>query len=431
MVAVLTTSNSLSLDALTYVISRQLYELAERSLVAGQHAKKIPLENYMGQTVRVNRYTRVNLPTEELVQGIPPDEITGTVENVDITVGQWGVVIRLTDVAELTISHPIVQLFLDRAVMCIGEVQEREACKTLLTATNAVFGGAATTRGALGAADVMTNTVMLNATVQLRSRGAPPFEGDLYGGMLHPQQEGDMLASSTVFQNSSNFARVRKLENAEIGIFSGVQWTRGNFMPKFIGVAAPSATAASATKAQVTIAATGGSLADGEYLVAVVAVDVATGYEVKISQNSAALDPNSNNGLITITTPTSTNYVYDIYMSQVGGTVLYKRVSRVAANTVTLVATQPAGTEVVKPAAPANTVEVFVGWVVGKDAFCRVELNGMSLRGYITPPGPSFPNPLAQGTKAGAKWMGKYAILDHNFIVRMETASAFSAFAPA
>jgi hypothetical protein len=74
---------------------------------------------------------------------------------------------------------------------------------------------------------------------------------------------------------------------------------------------------------------------------------------------------------------------------------------------------------------------VFTAFVSGQDAFGRVSLNGMSLASYLTPPGASYSNPLAQGRKIGTKIMCKFFIIDNNYFARLETASAYSAGLPA
>lgn len=431
MADVITNFSSLSTDAPNVWITRQMYLLAERKLAIGQFARKEVLENYMGKTLRINRYRRFNLPTLPLTEGVPPDAVGMAVDNVDVTVEQWGIVAQLTDVAMLTINHPILQIATDRTALAISEVTERETGRVLVTAPNVVFPGAKTTMADLVATDVMSTEVVLKATVQLRSRGAADYEGGLYGGIIQPQQEGDILDSDQQFQNASNFARVRKLEYAEIGIWMGVQWVRGNFLPVFEGVAAPGAAANNATRAQVTSAGTGGTLAAGNWLVQVVARELVSDYERRVSQPSAALATTGTTSSITVTTPTSVNYVYDVYLSQVGGAILYRVRSRIAPNTAVVLTAAPAGSEAVAPPAPANGVTVYPGWVCGQDAFMRVELNQMSMQSYITPAGASWSNPLAQGRKVGTKFMFKVSLLDPNFLVMMLTGSGYPSYLPA
>ena len=322
---------------------------------------------------------------------------------------------------------------MDRCSLAISEVVERETCKTLLSSTNIVFPGTANvSRADLAATDIFDTATALAITVQLRSRGGVPFEGGLYGGVLQPQHEGDLNATNATFQNASPTShRVRKLEYAEIGIWAGVQWVRGNFMPIFVGTAAPGAAAPTAILGQVTVAGTGGTLAAGTYLAAIVARELVSDYERRISQASAGLVVATSTGSVTFVTPTSANYTYDLYLSQAGGTVLYKVRSRVAPNTTVVVTAAPTGTESVKPVAPAAGISTFPGWVFAKDAFTRVELNQMSMQSYVTPAGASWSNPLSQGRKVGSKFMFKVAKLDDNFIVMFETGSSFPDYLPA
>jgi N4-gp56 family major capsid protein len=439
MADVISTFTSLSSDAPNVMITKRMYELAERNLAMGQFAKDYTLENYMSKTMRIVRYKRFNLPNAQLVEGVAPDSVGLSFDNVDVVTEQWGIVAFLSDVGQLTITHPILQIAIERCSLAISELVEREIANTMLsTGTSVIYGnGGVTSRASIvnsgtPKTDRLTTATLIGATVQLRAQGAPAMDGDLYGVVIQPQQEGDMLASDTVFQNSSNFARVRKLENAEIGIYMGGHFIRGNFLPIYAGVGAPT-TSNTASVSKVAVSDSGGTLVTGNYQVVVVARDITSDYERKISQNSAnlAVSATITTGSIAVTTPTSTNYVYDIYCTKVGLTVPYKVFSRVAANTVVTITVAPAGTETIAPTAPASGLEIFMAWMMGKDAFARVTLNQMSMQSYITPAGASFSDPLAQGRKEGTKMMFKSAIQDQNFLVRLETVSAYSAFLPA
>ena len=167
---------------------------------------------------------------------------------------------------------------------------------------------------------------------------------------------------------------------------------------------------------------------DGSVLV-VMARDAISDYERKISQG----DTLSNQDGCTLTFPSSTNYVYDLYMSNTSGAA-YKLVkSRQAASaTVTVnAALYTAGTLATPPVAPASGVVVYVNWIFGKDAFARVDLDGMSLQSYITPKGASDSDPLNQRRKIGSKLMWKVAILDNTRFVRLEVGSSFPSELPA
>lgn len=417
----------MSNDAPNVYIAREMFRLSERNLRIGKYAKLHTLPQRMSKTLRVVRYKRLNLPFSTLTEGTPPDAVALATENVDVTVEQWGIVVLLTDVALITTVHPALQIAIDRTSLAIAEVLEREMANVLLSGTQVYFPGSATSRPTIGASDKMDTATVLKSTVALRNLGAGEQEGGLFGGVMSPQQEGDVLSADQTFKDASNFANVRALQFGEIGIWMGVRWARGNFLPIFKGVPAPDTTAATLEKAQTSEVGAGGAL-DGSLLV-VVARDITTNFERKISQTHTVSDAD---GLFNVTAPTSTNYVYDIYLSDTSGLNFKKLYSRVAASSVNAIsaAIYAAATLATPPSAPANQREVFVAWVFGLDSFGRVELNGMSLESYITPPGASFSNPLAQGRKVGTKIMWKSFIIDNNFFARIESASAFSAQLP-
>jgi hypothetical protein len=162
----------------------------------------------------------------------------------------------------------------------------------------------------------------------------------------------------------------------------------------------------------------------------VVGRDTSAGYQRLVSVVSA-FAIGVGNQQFNVVLPSGTGYVYDVYApSVIDGTVPLLHTSRAAASSTVSVTTRPAASAAAPPANPASGVDVFIGWLFGKDAFGRVELNGMSLKAYLTPAGPSYSNPLAQGRKIGAKVMWNSWILDNDFFQRFESGSAYPAGLP-
>ena len=416
-------------DAPNVYIAMKMIELLNRTLVMEKIADKFPLENGNSKTLRVVRVSRVSLPNAPLVDGVTPATGALALENVDVTVEQWGIIVTLTDQLELTVRHPMLQIAIDRVAMAMKETAEREDAQVLMAATNVTYPGAVTTRAGLAATDVFNTALVISTRAKLKMRGAPFFEGGKYMCLIQPPHEAALLGSDTVFQQASNFAREERLEEGYIGDWMGLKVIVGNFLPMFVGVAAATTAAATATKAQYTVG-TSGTLATANYQLEIVGREITTDYERRLSVQTGNIAVTSP-GSIAVTTPTSANYVYDIYMTQAGGSVPYLVASRQAANSTYTITTAPAGTERVAPAAPALGISVYPGFVVGKSAFGCCTLNGMSLQTYVTPKGPSDSDPLVQRRKIGAKYMRKCFILDNNFIERFETSSAFPATIPA
>jgi hypothetical protein len=332
-------------------------------------------------------------------------------------------------VVELTVRHPMLSVAMDRVAMALKETAEREDAQVLMAATNVTFPGVVTSRDALASTDIFNTAMAVTMKAKLSMRGAPKYGDGQYMCLMQPPHEAALLGSDQVFQQASNFAKQERLEYGYVGMWMGLDCIVGNFLPMYIGVAAPTTGAATATKAQYTVAAAG-TLATANYILQVVGREVVTDYERRLSVPSGAISVTSP-GSISVKMPTSVNYVYDVYLSAAGGTVLYKVASRQLAGSTYVITTDPVTNEAVAPVSPALGVSVYPGFVVGKSAFGTCTLNGMSLQTFTTPKGPSDSDPLSQRRKVGAKYMRKSFILDNDFIERFETSSSISAIVPA
>lgn len=416
-------------DAPNVYIAMKMIELLERILVMDKISDKFPLESGNSKTLRVVRVKRVTLPTAPLIEGVTPPTLNLELENVDVTVEQWGIVVALTDVVELTTRHPMLSIAIDRVARAMKEVSEREDAQVLMAATNVTYPGAATSRATLAATDVFSTALAITIKAKLKMRGAPGYGDGQYMCLMQPPHEAAILGSDSVFQQASNFAKQERLQYGYVGVWMGLDCIVGNFLPMFVGVATPTTAAITATKAQYTVG-TSGTLATANYQLQVVGREITTDYERRISVQTGNIAVTSP-GSIAVTMPSSTNYVYDVYLTLAGGTVPFLVASRQAASSTFTITTAPTGNERVAPAAPALGISVYPGFVCGKSAFGTCTLNGMSLQTFTTPKGPSDSDPLAQRRKVGAKYMRKAFILDNNFIERFETSSSLAATIPA
>lgn len=421
-----TTYSAVSADALSYYITEKMISLAQRRMVLqGQTQESLTLLDGMGKTLRINRYKRMNNPTATLTEGTPPDAVALEVESVDTTVEQWGLVGLLTDVAEVTIKHPLLSMMMDRTSRAISETRERETAQVLLGGTNVFYAGGQTSRGALTSSHKLTTADCMKITALLRDNGADDW-GGLMIGYLTPQVEADIMGDTT-FANAASYSQVVRLNNQEIGTYGGIRWSWSNFLPKFAGVGAPGTQSASVS-GYANEAGAGAGI--GGAKLTVVSKDKQSGYERKISQEKSVT---AGKDTAELTTPTSTNYVYDIYQTNTSGAA-YKRVfTDVPANTLKTISatTYTNGTTRTPTTTPGSGAEVFIAFIFGKEGYGDVQLSGMSMQSYVTPPGASYSNPLAQGRKVGNKYMAKPTILDNNFFARFESGSAQSANLPA
>src|SRR3990167_5494938 len=424
-----TTFAAMSNDAPNVYISAKLLDLLQRTLVLQKIAVQYPLENKMSKTLRVISVNRQSLPVTQLVEGVTPATSSLALTNIDVTVEQWGIVVTLTDVLDLTVKHPMLNIASERVAMAMKESAEREDAAVLMAATNVTYPNTVTTRATLTSTDVFNTALAITMAAKLEMRGAPKYSDGQYMCIMQPPHKAALLGSDAVFQQASNFSRVAKLEYGYIGMWMNLDCVLGNFLPVLVGVAVPDTAAVTATKAKYTIG-TSGTMATANFQIKVVARETTTDYERRISQqtgNIAVVSP----GSIAVQMPSSTSYVYDVYCTLAGATTAYLVASRQAASSAFVITAAPAGTEAVAPASPASGVSVYPGFVVGNGAFGTCVLNGMALQTFITPKGPSDSDALAQRRKVGAKFMRKSFILDNDWIERFETSSSLAAQIPA
>lgn len=419
---VLTTFGLNSQDAVNAFIAPRLVRLIDRRLVLTKMATAFPIDQGNGKTLRTVRVNRLALPREQLAEGVSPQTVALTITAQDIVTEQWGLVCALTDVGKVTLKHSMLQEGQKRVSLAISEMMEREASIPLMAVSNVTFPGVVTARTGLASTDVLNTAMVVNIVAKLELRGAPKtWDGGCYMGVLQPPHKASLTTDAT-FVQASSFAEVKRLNYGYVGRWQGVEWVLGNFLPAYVGVAAPDTSAITTTKARYTVG-TSGTLATGNYQLKVVARDINTDYERRLSQQTGNIAVTSP-GSIAVQVPSSTNYLYDVYCTQLSGTVAYLVGSRLAASSTITIATQPVGNEAVAPVSPANGVTVYPGFVMGEEALGCAELSGLTMKVYLTPDGSSDSDPLAQRRKFGAKTMIKYFILDADFIERFETSSS-------
>lgn len=417
-------------DAFNVYIATKMIELANRDLVVDKLAERFPLPQKSSKSLRVVQVQRLALPNAPAVEGITPPTSAMTLTNVDVTVEQWIIVVTLTDVVDLVTTHPMLSIATERVALAMKEVKEREAANVLMSAPNVTYAKAATTRGGLVATDVFDTALAITTAAKLKMRGAPKYSPDgMYMGIMQPPHTAAILGSDQTFQQASSYSQINNLKYGYLGPWMNIDWSEGNFLPVFVGVAAPDTGATTATKGQYTVGVAG-SLTSANYQIKIVGREVSTDYERRLSVQTGSIAVTAP-GSIAVKTPNSTNYTYDIYMTQAGGTTAYLMASRLPAAYTYVITTPPTGAEPVAPVSPALGVSVYPGFVIGRSAFGCCELNGMSLQTFVTPKGPSDSDPASQRRKVAAKYMDKYFILEGAYIERFETSSSLPAAIPA
>lgn len=435
-------SSGFTADVENY-IQEKVLPLSVRYLVAYQFGQALRLPKNRGVTYTASRYTRLPLPLTPLVEGVtPPGEVL-TLQQVTATAQQWGDTVNVTDVADLTIKHPLFEQAIRLIAMQMPETLERNTFNTLLAGSNVNYANAKTSRALLTAADTMTIAEVNKIQASFLAYGVPHYMGDEredvmknadrnesaalrkhYVALIHPFALQDMRQSSTVL-NAWSYSDVDRLYSDELGDLNGVRFCVSNMIPIWTGQAAINGVGNGV----------GGALAAGNYFVQVTGSPVQTNVEQNIYQVSAVVAVGgAGAGSIQVTLPNVPNFVFNVYVgttaapSNLGLTPSGPVVGTLAGNAVTLTGNQTItitaiGAAQTPPAAPATGVTVAPTIFLGRDAYGQVMLQDAEFF-YLRNADKS--DKLNQLRVCGWKVMYGTIILNQGFFARTEAGTSFT-----
>jgi N4-gp56 family major capsid protein len=441
-------SSQFQADIVNY-IAEEVLPLARRQLVAYQFGDPLELPKGRGTTYTATRYNRLPLPYAPLAEGVPPIGETMTIAQVSAVAQQWGDKVTITDVAEMTIYHPLFKTATELTALQVAETLERNTNVALMAGTQVNYVNSRGSRAALQTGDVLDTQTVLRTTAALLTIGAPRFMGDEqtdtkiaaesgggkgsdnprmqphYTALVHPLVSADFQQNPTVVLARS-YSDLYRLYNYEMGMWAGVRFCETNMIPSFTGYDAITGTGG-----------TSGSLGTGTYQITVTASDTQNQYESQIYQKATGISVTGPNGSISVTLPANPGFTYSVYVSAAGGTTTNNLGLSSAGPTVGPLqgqATQLApgqtvtitgiGVAQVPPAAPQTGLTVYPTFVLGRGSYGQVVLDNVKFS-WLSSADKS--DPLNQLRVVGWKLFYGTLLENNQFFCRIESVSAFSA----
>jgi len=101
-------AGNVAAELITFMSAKML-EVAEFRLVFDQFGEKHPLPSNSSKTIRFTREEKLAVSTALLTEGVTPDSIGISINQYEATAEQYGQVIILTDIVELTTSHNVTE----------------------------------------------------------------------------------------------------------------------------------------------------------------------------------------------------------------------------------------------------------------------------------------------------------------------------------
>ena len=227
-----TTAAGVNADLQTY-FSKKLQRQAQFSTVLDQfgYIEKIPSAS--SKTISFTKYADLAVATTALTEGVAPDSVALSSAAITAVIDQLGFVIKLTDLAELTPKHPVVQKTLE--LLCTQAARSRDAKieAVLAAGTNAFYTGAVASRTALAAGNIITVADVSRVVANLRTNGATEFPDGNYVAVVSPTVEMNLLKDQSFRDAStrSGLGTKGELYKGEIANFMGVRFVRSNSIP--------------------------------------------------------------------------------------------------------------------------------------------------------------------------------------------------------
>src|SRR5262245_6493716 len=291
-------------DVVAYIAEKTL-PLTRKQLVAYQFGDPLDLPKGRGLTYTATRYLRIPLPFAPISEGVPPVGETMTIQQVSATAQQWGDKVTITDVAEMTIYHPLFQKATELVGLQVAETLERNTFNTLNAGTQINFVNSRGARGSLVAGDVLNPFEIQRAYSMLFNLGAPRFMGDEmtdtkldadaggqkasnnprtmphFTAIIHPFPAADLRQNSQV-QTAWAYSDINRIYNFEAGEFNGIRFCETNLVPAFTGFAN------NANGVTYTPGTSGSLATNAGYRIQVTGSDTQNQYETQIYAISAA-----------------------------------------------------------------------------------------------------------------------------------------------
>lgn len=228
-----TTTTSLSADLQTY-FSKKLLQQAKYQTVLDQFAHVENIPSNSSKTISFTQYADLAVATTPLTEGTAPTDTALSASAITATIDQLGAFVTLTDLAELTVKHPVTQKTMELLGTQASRSYDRTINSVVVAGTSVLYANAVANRAALAASDALEFTEVRKAVTQLRNNGAQEFSDGNFVLVVDPSVEADLMADTT-FQNTvyrqSNPAQGNENYKGTITKFAGVTVVRSNNIP--------------------------------------------------------------------------------------------------------------------------------------------------------------------------------------------------------
>lgn len=178
-------------------------------------ADKRPVQQAMpGSSVVFSLYQDLAAATSTLTETVDPDAVAiSNANTVTVTLNEYGnVVLSTRKLGEFAFSD-VDPAIANIVAYNMADSIDKIVVSTLITGTNVLYGGNATSTATVDASDVISGAMIRKSVAKLRSANVIPREGMLYAAYMHPEVAHDLRAET----GSLSFEDIRKYTDPNVG----------------------------------------------------------------------------------------------------------------------------------------------------------------------------------------------------------------------
>jgi N4-gp56 family major capsid protein len=216
-------------------IDLMMLDVAELNCILPQFGQKRPLPQRSGaKTIQFNRMEKLTVSTSptQLTEGISPDAVGLTINQYTATLEQYGQLVRISDLSELTAKHPLVQEAIQRLSTWATETYDVLVYGILDAASNVYYANNRAGATTLLASDVPSYNDLVELNAILFGQGAKPFADGNYACVTSGQPYA-ALQRDPDYKAANQLAGAEKIWRGQIGAIGGMSVVRSN-APGFV-----------------------------------------------------------------------------------------------------------------------------------------------------------------------------------------------------
>jgi N4-gp56 family major capsid protein len=217
-------------DLQTY-FSKSLLKQAKYKTVLDQfgYVEKIPSSS--SKTISFTQYADLSVATTPLTEGTAPTDTALSTSAITATIDQLGAFVTLTDLAELTVKHPVTTKTTELLGVQAARSYDRTINSVVVAGTSVIYNTGNAARTDIGAGEVITILELRKAVALLRNNGAQEFDDGNFVLVVDPSVQMDLMADSVVQATVVQANGKNENYKGQVSQFMGLTIVRSNNIP--------------------------------------------------------------------------------------------------------------------------------------------------------------------------------------------------------